>query len=110
MLSSSQKLRLYRNWTVASVIRRAKMRNLLIGSLLRTFFPVIIEFTRGFGDKYTKNYLYSFGGFLPMLFNSIEFLIFLPIVFLLYWFVFYKTLNVQNTLLLAASYFFYGWW
>jgi alginate O-acetyltransferase complex protein AlgI len=45
-----------------------------------------------------------------MLFNSIEFAIFLPIVFLLYWFVLNKNLKLQNTLLLLASYFFYGWW
>ncbi|QTE23050.1 MBOAT family O-acyltransferase [Polaribacter cellanae] len=44
-----------------------------------------------------------------MLFNSIEFLIFLPIVFLLYWFVF-KKLSIQNVLILIASYVFYGWW
>ena len=45
-----------------------------------------------------------------MLFNSIEFAIFLPIVFLLYWFVINKSIKTQNILLLAASYFFYGWW
>jgi alginate O-acetyltransferase complex protein AlgI len=45
-----------------------------------------------------------------MLFNSIEFLIFLPLVFLLYWFVFNKNSRYQNGLLLVASYFFYGWW
>ncbi len=45
-----------------------------------------------------------------MLFNSIAFLIFLPIVFSLYWFVFNKNLNRQNGLILLASYFFYGWW
>jgi len=45
-----------------------------------------------------------------MLFNSIEFGIFLPIVFLLYWFVINKNLKAQNILLLLASYFFYGWW
>lgn len=45
-----------------------------------------------------------------MLFNSIDFAIFLPIVFLLYWFVFNRRLHVQNLFLLAASYFFYGWW
>ena len=44
-----------------------------------------------------------------MLFQSIEFLIFLPIVFLLYWFVF-KRLKYQNLLVLVASYVFYGWW
>lgn len=45
-----------------------------------------------------------------MLFNSIPFLIFLPTVFILYWFVFKHSLKYQNLLLLAASYFFYGWW
>jgi len=45
-----------------------------------------------------------------MIFNSIEFLIFLPIVFILYWFVFNKKLKVQNFLILASSYVFYGWW
>lgn len=45
-----------------------------------------------------------------MLFNSIEFALFLPIVFILYWFVFYKSLRIQNTLLLCASYVFYAWW
>lgn len=45
-----------------------------------------------------------------MLFNSIEFLLFLPIIFILYWFVFNKKLSWQNGLVLVASYFFYGWW
>ncbi len=45
-----------------------------------------------------------------MLFNSIDFAIFLPIVFILYWFVTQKNLKVQNGLLLIASYVFYGWW
>ena len=45
-----------------------------------------------------------------MLFNSLEFLIFLPTVFLLYWFVFQKNLRAQNLLLLISSYVFYGWW
>ena len=44
-----------------------------------------------------------------MLFNSIEFLLFLPVVFLLYWLAF-KSLRSRNWLLLAASYVFYGWW
>lgn len=44
-----------------------------------------------------------------MLFNSLEFLIFLPIVFLLYWFVFCER-RWQNLLVVAASYVFYGWW
>ena len=45
-----------------------------------------------------------------MLFNSFTFLIFLPIVFLLYWFVFQKNLKLQNAFLLLSSYVFYGWW
>jgi alginate O-acetyltransferase complex protein AlgI len=45
-----------------------------------------------------------------MLFNSIDFAIFLPIVFLLYWFVFPGDLRRQNILILVASYIFYGWW
>ena len=44
-----------------------------------------------------------------MLFNSLEFLIFLPIVFLLYWHVF-KPLRWQNFFVVVASYVFYGWW
>lgn len=44
-----------------------------------------------------------------MLFNSFSFLIFLPIVFLLYWFVF-KPLKWQNFFVVVASYIFYGWW
>lgn len=45
-----------------------------------------------------------------MLFNSIEFAIFLPTVFFLYWFVANKHLKAQNILLVIASYVFYGWW
>jgi len=45
-----------------------------------------------------------------MLFNSIDFAIFLPIVFFLYWFVTYKNLRLQNLLIVVASYVFYGWW
>ena len=52
-----------------------------------------------------------------MLFNSIEFLLFLPVVFLLYWFVFDKLiskskwqLHLQNAFVVVASYVFYGWW
>src|SRR5690606_14603480 len=40
----------------------------------------------------------------------IDFAIFLPIVFILYWFVVGKNLKLQNTLILLASYVFYGWW
>lgn len=45
-----------------------------------------------------------------MLFNSFEFAIFLPIVFLLYWFVFNKSIKLQNLFLLIVGYIFYGWW
>lgn len=45
-----------------------------------------------------------------MLFNSIEFLIFLPIVFFCYWFVFKNNLKAQNVFVILASYLFYGWW
>ena len=45
-----------------------------------------------------------------MLFNSIEFAIFLPIVFLLYWFTTKGNFKLQNILLLVSSYFFYGCW
>lgn len=45
-----------------------------------------------------------------MLFNSIDFAFFLPIVFALYWFVTNKNLKLQNFFLLVASYVFYGWW
>lgn len=45
-----------------------------------------------------------------MLFNSIEFLIFLPIVFTLYWILNKKNLTYQNVLLLVSSYFFYACW
>ena len=45
-----------------------------------------------------------------MLFNSLEYLLFLPTVFILYWFVFNKDLRLQNLLIFISSYFFYGWW
>lgn len=45
-----------------------------------------------------------------MIFNSIDFAIFLPIVFILYWFVTNRNLRVQNALIVVASYVFYGWW
>ena len=52
-----------------------------------------------------------------MLFNSIIFAIFLPIVFLLYWFIFdyvmrgcERQLLWQNLMIVIASYIFYGWW
>ncbi len=45
-----------------------------------------------------------------MVFNSIEFALFLPLVFALYWFVFNKSVKVQNLFIVVASYIFYGWW
>lgn len=45
-----------------------------------------------------------------MFFNSIDFAIFLPIVFILYWFIFKNNLKLQNLLIVIASYIFYGWW
>ncbi len=45
-----------------------------------------------------------------MLFNSLPFLLFLPITFILYWYLFKNKLKFQNYFLLLASYIFYGWW
>ncbi|QKX03906.1 MBOAT family protein [Aquimarina sp. TRL1] len=45
-----------------------------------------------------------------MIFNSLDFALFLPIVFVLYWFVVAKSLTLQNGLIVIASYVFYGWW
>jgi D-alanyl-lipoteichoic acid acyltransferase DltB (MBOAT superfamily) len=45
-----------------------------------------------------------------MFFNSLSFAVFLPIIFILYWFVFNKTKSAQNALLIVASYYFYSCW
>lgn len=45
-----------------------------------------------------------------MLFNSVQYLIFLPIVFLCYWFLLNRNLTVQNLFIVAVSYLFYGLW
>lgn len=45
-----------------------------------------------------------------MLFNSINFALFLPVVLILYWLLEKKKLIYQNSLLLLASYFFYACW
>ena len=45
-----------------------------------------------------------------MLFNSIDFAFFLPVVFGLYWFIARHNIRLQNVLLLLASYYFYGSW
>lgn len=45
-----------------------------------------------------------------MFFNSIDFAVFLPVVFVLYWFLLGRSIRLQNALLLVASYYFYGCW
>ncbi|WKV12880.1 MBOAT family O-acyltransferase [Marivirga harenae] len=45
-----------------------------------------------------------------MLFNSLDFAIFLPIVFILYWYLNNRDVKYQNLLIVFASYVFYGWW
>jgi D-alanyl-lipoteichoic acid acyltransferase DltB (MBOAT superfamily) len=45
-----------------------------------------------------------------MLFNSLDFAIFLPIVFAVYWFIVNKSLNLQNLFIVSSSYLFYAWW
>lgn len=45
-----------------------------------------------------------------MLFNSLDFFIFLPIVFILFWLLGKDKAKTQNIILLIASYVFYGWW
>ena len=43
-----------------------------------------------------------------MLFNSIDFAVFLPIVFVIYWFVLNDNIKAQNMFLILVSYIFYG--
>ncbi len=45
-----------------------------------------------------------------MTFNSIVFAIFLPVVFIIYWYCLRNRTRLQNIFLLGVSYFFYGWW
>ena len=45
-----------------------------------------------------------------MLFNSFDFAVFLPLVYLLYWTLFQKHIKLRNLFLLTASYVFYGFW
>ena len=45
-----------------------------------------------------------------MLFNSIEFALFLPVVFCIYWFIANKNIKIQNGFIVLASYFFYACW
>ena len=44
-----------------------------------------------------------------MIFNSLEFMIFLPTVWIVFW-ALNRNLRLQNLWLVAASYVFYGWW
>ena len=44
-----------------------------------------------------------------MLFNSFEFILFLPVVFAAYW-ALNRHLRIQNFIVVVASYIFYGWW
>ena len=45
-----------------------------------------------------------------MLFNSLIFFVYLPIIFIIYWFVLKNHLKIQNLFIALASYVFYGWW
>lgn len=45
-----------------------------------------------------------------MIFNTLEFLFFIVIVYVLFWIVFNKKTKYQNLLILISSYFFYGYW
>ena len=45
-----------------------------------------------------------------MIFNSLEFAIFLPLVFLIYWLILVRMRQAQNGFLVMSSYVFYGWW
>lgn len=45
-----------------------------------------------------------------MLFNSLEFAVFLPLVFAVYWLIGPRRIHIQNLFILLSSYVFYGWW
>lgn len=45
-----------------------------------------------------------------MLFNSVDFAVFMPLVFLLYWSGWLRTHRDRNLFLIGVSYLFYGWW
>ncbi len=45
-----------------------------------------------------------------MFFNSLDFAVFLPIVFTFYWLINSKNLQIQNAFIVIASYVFYSWW
>ncbi len=82
-----------------------------ISNLFLYFAYAAIPFSLGLGVYYFSSIVFrDYTKRVINAFNSIEFLIFLPIVFIIYWFVLGKNLRGQNLLLLIASYFFYGWW
>jgi len=62
------------------------------------------------GFCYISHLTLTFSSDPIMLFNSIDFLVFLSVVFLLYWFAFNRSLRLQNLFVVVASYVFYGWW
>lgn len=45
-----------------------------------------------------------------MIFNSIDFGIFFPLVFILYWVLFKNKIQARNIFIIIVSYIFYGWW
>ena len=45
-----------------------------------------------------------------MIFNSLEFLLFLPTIFVIYWLFNSKSLRLSNFIIIGSSYVFYGWW
>lgn len=45
-----------------------------------------------------------------MLFNSIDFAVFFPLVFLIYWLIINRSLKYQNLFIVLVSFVFYGWW
>lgn len=45
-----------------------------------------------------------------MIFNSIDFIVFLPLVFCVFWIFGNKKVSTQNIIILVSSYIFYGWW
>lgn len=45
-----------------------------------------------------------------MLFNSIDFAIFLPLCFVIYWFFLNNNIKYQNLFIAFSSYIFYAWW
>ncbi len=62
------------------------------------------------GRAWTANRYFRPPKFLAVLFNSLHYALFLPVVWALYWWGFGANRKAQNLLLLAASYYFYGCW